>query len=418
MKLRIGPSRILTIAAGVSVTAGVIFLFTTDRLASLMPKAGASAEEIEIAAHPVSFSVEANGLLKAKSVQLFGGPPAFANYWQFQVVSLVPEGQNVKKGDVLIAFDAQRIRDDLQRFQNELGQAVKELEKTKVQTDLERQELSARLATAENNYEKLALKQKTNVTIDNSIDIKVDELKLAQAKREVDARRQQLDWHTKSSEANYQILATRKARAENRVNQITKGMENFQAVADRDGVAVYKTKWNGERYQVGETIWSGQPLMEIPDLRTIVAEAYVPEVDVGKVQIGQTVEVTIDALPGKSYGGRVSGIGKLVRAKAWDIQNKILEVEVELDNLDTAIMRPGMSIKAKVVTATIDESIAVPIKAIRTTAEGSLVKLKTDAGSWQERKVNLGDSNGKEVIILDGLVPGQRIAADFSKAQQ
>jgi multidrug efflux pump subunit AcrA (membrane-fusion protein) len=193
-------------------------------------------------------------------------------------------------------------------------------------------------------------------------------------------------------------------------------MANFESKADRDGVLVYKTKWNGERYQVGESVWSGQMILEIPDLNTILAEIFVPEVDLGRVKPGQPAEVTIDAFPGKTYSGKVSKMGTLIRPKAFDIQNKVLDVQVALDNLDTSIMRPGMSIKARVVTSTLENCIAVPLKAVRTTAEGALVKVKTEVG-WSDRRVSLGDSNGADVLIIEGLGAGETIASDFSKAQ-
>lgn len=177
-------------------------------------------------------------------------------------------------------------------------------------------------------------------------------------------------------------------------------MERFQAKADRDGVVIYKSKWNGDKYRVGENTWSGQSILEIPDLNTIIAEAFVPEVDIGKIKTGQRVEVTIDAFPDKTYSGTVKNIGKLVRSKAWDIPNKILEVQIALDQLDTSIMRPAMSVKAKIATSSIENCLAVPLKAVRTTAEGSMVKVKTGEG-WRERQVKLGESNGNEVVIVE-----------------
>jgi HlyD family secretion protein len=187
--------------------------------------------------------------------------------------------------------------------------------------------------------------------------------------------------------------------------------------SDRDGIVVYKLKWNGERFQVGETCWSGLSLIEIPDLTTLRVEAYVPEVDIGKVKLGQRAEITIDAFPGKSYVGNVAKIGTLVRSKAWDIPNKILEVQIVLDHLETSIMRPGMSVKAKVETAQIADVIAVPLKSVRTSADGSMVKVKTDAG-WTDRKVKLGESNGADVAVIEGLKAGEKIAADYSKARR
>ncbi|HKQ89928.1 MAG TPA: efflux RND transporter periplasmic adaptor subunit [Blastocatellia bacterium] len=403
---------------GVAIVAAVAaaYVLFGSRLSSLLPKATATGDEVVIAPKTLVFGVDATGLLRATSVQNFGSPPMFGNYWNFQIVSLIAEGKQVKSGEQLITFEAQRIRDDLQRFQNELDQASKELEKTRTQIDLERQELKTKLAAAENNYEKLKLKQTRDLGVESLTKIEEDRLAFEQARREVDAIKERIDWHDKSSEATYLIIVSKKARAENKVNEIKKGMENFQAKADRDGVVIYKTKWNGDKFRVGETVWMGQSILEIPELNTIIAEAFVPEVDIGKVKTGQRAEVTIDAFPDKVYSGSIKSVGTLVRPKAWDIPNKILDIQIALDNLDTSIMRPAMSVKAKVETSSIENCLAVPLKAIRTTAEGSMVKVKTDRG-WREQLVKLGESNGAEVVIIEGLKAGDRIGADFAKAK-
>jgi multidrug efflux pump subunit AcrA (membrane-fusion protein) len=395
---------------------GAAYVLFGSRLSSLLPKATATGDEVIVAPKTLVFGVDATGLLRATTVQNFGGPPMFGNYWQFQIVNIAPEGKQVKAGEQLITFDAQRIRDDLQRFQNELDQASKELEKTRSQIDLERQELQSRLAAAENNYEKLKLKQTRDMQIEALNKVELDRLAFEQARREVEALKERLDWHKKSSEATYQIIASKKTRAENKVNEIKKGMENFQAKADRDGVVIYKTKWNGDKFRVGESVWMGQSILEIPDLSTIIAEAYVPEVDIGKIKPGQRAEVTIDAFPDKVYSGSVKSVGTLVRPKAWDIPNKILDIQIAFEQLDTSIMRPAMSVKVKVKTSSIENCLAVPLKAIRTTANGSMIKVKTDQG-WREQPVKLGESNGTEVVILEGLKAGDRIGADFAKAR-
>jgi HlyD family secretion protein len=408
--------RRVIIAFALVVAIAAAYVLFGSKLSSLLPKATATGDELVVAPKTLVFGVEATGLLRATLVQNFGGPPMFANYFQFQIVNLVPEGKQVKAGEQLITFDAQRIRDDLQRFQNELDQATKELEKTRTQIDLERQELQSRLAAAENNYEKLKLKQERDLKVESLIKVEEDRLAFEQARREVEALKERLDWHKKSSEATYQIIVSKKARAENKVNEIKKGMERFQAKADRDGVVIYKTKWNGDKFRVGENVWMGLSILEIPDLNTIIAEAFVPEVDIGKIKTGQRAEVTIDAFPDKVYSGSIKTIGKLVRPKAWDIPNKILDVQIALDQLDASIMRPAMSVKAKIETSSIENCLAVPLKAIRTTAEGSMVKVKTGQG-WREQQVKLGESNGAEVMILEGLKAGDRIGADFAKAK-
>ena len=383
---------------------------------SVLPTGSAAVDELVIAPRSMSFWVNATGTLRASSVRNFSAPPPFGEYWQFQLVSMAPEGNNVKSGDVLISFDAQKVREDLQRYQSELDQANKELEKTKVSIDLEREVLAARLAESENKFEKLKLKQGAGTEIEASNVIEKDNLAVEQARREVEALKERMEWHKKSSEAAYNIILSRKSRAENRVSSIQKGMEGFQAKSDREGVVVYKVKWNGERYRVGETVWSGMPVIEIPELNTILAEALVPEVDIGKVRIGQQTEVSIDAFPGRSFSGTVKSIGTLVRPKAWDIPNKVLDVQIALDNLDILVMRPAMSVRVKIETNSIPDCVAVPLKAVLTTAEGAVVKVRSDAG-WRAQRVKLGDSNGTDIVVSEGLSNGDRVATDFLKAR-
>ncbi len=396
-----------------AITGGTFFLFNKFSPPS---QAGSKVEELLIIPKNIKFSIDTNGVLKAESVQNFGGPPAFENQWQFKIANMTAEGKIVKKGDVLINFDAQGIFEQMQQAQNELDQAKKQEEKIKVQISLQEQEISSKLAELQHKYETLKLKQQTNTQIANSITVEKDRLAIQQAEQEVAAITEKLNWYKKSSEASYNVVLSQKARAENKVNKIQTGISKLQTQADREGVVVYKTRWNGEKFQIGETVWPGQPIMEIPDLKTIIAQAYVPEVDLGKVKLDQPVSVTIDALPGQTYLGKVKSIGRLVHSKAWDVPNKVIDVEIALENIDINTMRPAMSLKAKLETASIDSAIAVPLNAVYVSATGSLVKVKTPQG-WQEREVKLGDSNLAEVVILEGLKSGERIAADFSKAK-
>ncbi len=405
---------ILLIAAAVVVSSPS----TLTRLAGgWLGAKSAADDEFEVTAKQMRFGVDATGVLKATSVQYFGAPPEFGGYWEFQIVNMVAEGKNVKKGDILVTFDAQKIREDLQRYQNELDQAAKELERSRAQIDLENQELNASLADAEARYEKARIKQEgVSPDIKAYRDIELDRLSLEQLRREVEATRERIRWHQSASDATYKIIASKKARAENKVAEINKGMEGFEVKADRDGVIILKLKWNNERYQIGETCYSGQPLMQIPDLNTILVEAYVPEVDIGKVKPGQKVEIAVDALPGRTFQGTVQSIGTLVRTKAWDQPNKVLEVLIALATLDPAVMRPAMTVRARIETASFSGVLAIPLRAVRSVAGKPAVRARV-ANAWTDRYIELGESNGSEVVVKRGLSPGDRIAAVYRKAE-
>src|SRR5262245_30371304 len=101
----------------VAALAGGFSILRSRVFSAVLPKANGVVDEIVIEPRSMSFWVDATGTLRASSVRNFSAPPPFGEYWQFQIVSLAPEGNNVKNGDLLINFDAQKVREDLQRFQ-------------------------------------------------------------------------------------------------------------------------------------------------------------------------------------------------------------------------------------------------------------------------------------------------------------
>ena len=70
-------------------------------LASLFRRDADEGGNLEVRPRSLSLWVDATGMLRATSVQNFGAPPEFGDYWQFQIVSLIAVGKNVKKGDLL-----------------------------------------------------------------------------------------------------------------------------------------------------------------------------------------------------------------------------------------------------------------------------------------------------------------------------
>lgn len=409
--------RFLILSIGLLVLGGAAFYLLPKKLPSFQPRAGTTVEEIVVQPRTVTFGVEATGALRAASMQNIAPPADLGNYWELQIVSMAPEGKDVKPGENLVTLAVPKIAEDLQVAQTEAQQAAKELEKAQSQAKVEQQDLETKLATAQNNYDKFKLKQSsTTVQVSLAKDLEIDRLELEQARREVVALTENLEWQRKASEANVGLIASKKSLAENTVQKLLASMNSLQLKADRSGIVIYKQRWNNEKLKVGDTIWRGQTILGIPDLNTLVLDVYVPEVDVSKIKLGQPVEITIDALQGKTYMGKVTQVGTLIHPKSYDIPNKVLDVQINFDELDVAVMRPAMSVKAKIETGTRERSMTLPLTAIRTTAAGSLVKRKTEQG-WAEIPVKLGETVGAEVVIAEGLNPGDHIAADFGKAK-
>jgi HlyD family secretion protein len=99
--------------------------------------------------------------------------------------------------------------------------------------------------------------------------------------------------------------------------------------------------------QLGELALPGAPLMTLADLDEVTLTVYVPEGQLGKVQIGQPVSVTVDAYPGRTFDGTVAHIASQAEFTPKNVQtreervNMVFAVKVALSNLDHAL-KPGM----------------------------------------------------------------------------
>ena len=91
-------------------------------------------------------------------------------------------------------------------------------------------------------------------------------------------------------------------------------------------------------------------VIEVADLDQIIAQLEIKENDMSRVSEGQTVKFTLDAYPDMEFTGRIQALSKVVRTKSKNQPSKILDAVVAIDDLNLEIMRPGMSIKATILT--------------------------------------------------------------------
>ena len=97
----------------------------------------------------------------------------------------------------------------------------------------------------------------------------------------------------------------------------------------------------------GEVAMPGVTLLEIADLKTLHLKVYVPESDLGKVRVGQVVDVSVDAFPGRVFSGQVVRVADKAEFTPKNVQAKedrmtlVYAVEVDLPNRD-GLLKPGM----------------------------------------------------------------------------
>ncbi|HEV2177080.1 MAG TPA: efflux RND transporter periplasmic adaptor subunit [Terriglobia bacterium] len=186
-----------------------------------------------------------------------------------------------------------------------------------------------------------------------------------------------------------------------------------------DGIITSLPVHVGENMVPGVQNQPGSVLFQVSDLSVITAEVMVDETDIVNVKVGQPAEVTIDAVPNKTFAGKVTEIGQSAVSSttgqsttqsttgASNQEAKDFKVVVTLDN-PPPNMRPGLSATAKITSATRQDAIAIPIQAltIRTRRELEESQKKSSDGKALAAEKPMTELSPKEQARLKEEVQG------------
>src|SRR5947208_1495548 len=144
-------------------------------------------------------------------------------------------------------------------------------------------------------------------------------------------------------------------------------------VAPFDGVITNLPVREGETVVMGIQNAPGSTLMTIADMSIITAEVRVDETDIVNVKVGQSADVTVDALPGKTFKGTVTQIGDnaiirssgLATSQSTSSSQEAKDFKVTVTLKDPPEnLRPGLSATAKITTGTNSNTLTIPIQAL------------------------------------------------------
>jgi cobalt-zinc-cadmium efflux system membrane fusion protein len=156
--------------------------------------------------------------------------------------------------------------------------------------------------------------------------------------------------------------------------------------------------------EVGNAVGAdqGQPLITVADLANVWIVADIYEQDLAYVQTGQEAHVTVPALNNRRYEGKVANVGSV-----FDANTRTTRARLELANADGAL-RPGM-FADMLVEAPEAASGLVPTSALLARRDETFVFVESKPGHFEQRKVQAGVQTGDHVVVLSGLVPGERV---------
>lgn len=364
----------------------------------------------------------------------------------------VKEGDHVRKGQVLARLAAVQPSADVQAQKAALNSALADsaaseaaeksaddnISVSEAQVDHDRADLAQKKADLGRAQELLNDKLMAR----QDFDAKEAAYDLAAATLQESMRRVDQARAQKAQSTAQLTSAQRKVtQAQAMVTRSDDVLAQYDALAPIDGVVTNLPVRAGETVVPGIQNSAASTIMTIADMSIITAEVNVDETDIVSVKLDQPADVTIDAIPNRTFKGRVIEIGDTAIVRSTGVaasqsqtssqEAKDFKVKIALD-IPPELVRPGLSCTAKITTATRAHALAIPIQAltIRTKSQIEPPKLRQQQldpaaqraanqevqgvfvvanGKAEFRKVDTGISGATDIEVLSGLHDGDQI---------
>jgi HlyD family secretion protein len=359
-------------------------------------------------------SIELHGQVTAQQSLVISAPYRAGN---LQILKLVSTGKRVKKGDVLVRFDATEARQTLAQDRVALKSANAGIQQAQAKARMkEEKDLTA--ATKARYDVQSAELDASKQEILSQIEGEEAKLKLADARQQLISANAKLKADRAADTAG--LLSKRQVRdqALYQVHQAERVLGQLILRSPAAGiVTLLRTNWqtgspmNGpQAFRPGDHVWPGAPIAELPDLSTLETVARVDETERGRLRVGQHAEIRFSAIPDHSLAGRVKTISTLASTDftaGWPFPRDFT-VEIAFDKIDPRL-RPDMNGTVRVAVNRVAGGILIPSQALFRKG-GVRVAYVLHGSKFQVRRVVVSAESNGQALVAKGLQPGEHVA--------
>ncbi|HLZ52469.1 MAG TPA: efflux RND transporter periplasmic adaptor subunit [Candidatus Acidoferrum sp.] len=395
--------RTMSIAAAAAIGVVVIGGFRLASSKTNIPTGEAKKKEF------VDY-LEIKGEVKAERSVIITAPYSAGD---LQILTIVANSAKVKKGDTLVEFDATTVKSKLAQDKSALTSADAEIQQARAAAKLKEEQDLTDVMKAKFDTEKAKM-DASKQEILSVIEGEQAKLKLADAEQ----KWKEADAKLKADRASAgSDLASRKQKYDQAAYQVQldeKSLASLTLRAPLDGVVALQNHWEPQGgptpFKQGDRAWPGAGLMELPDATALKISARIEEAERGQLNVGQTAKLQFDALPDRSFEGKVKTISptaSLDFTAGWPIPRNF-SVELSLSELDPRLT-PGMGAQVRVAVARVPDGIVIPARALFRKA-GRTVVYEKHGSKFEERDVEVSRKSGDEVLVAKGIQPGAMLA--------
>lgn len=279
--------------------------------------------------------------MRSFTLQRFGG------YWfDMKIIGLLKHGTAVKAGDSIIQLDPTEIKKYIVERESQLEAQLATISKLKVNLDNKIQELNSKLSS-ENASFALSKLELQSASFESARNRKIKELEFEQAKISLARVKRQIQLNKTVDACEMRILQIQAKQLKDEVKNAYSILPSLTVRTPISGIfQVGTNRRNGETLKIGDEVYPGQNMGNVPDLTWMKVNTTISENDFMKIGLGQKVVVRLDALPKVNFGGEVSFISKLCRLKDDKSRKKVFDVEVKILKIDERL-KPGMTVSCE-----------------------------------------------------------------------
>lgn len=370
---------------------------------------GSSKQTFETIKVPVKYgafeiSVTTTGELEAKNSEKILGPANLRSVriHQIRIDDIIPDGTVVDSGDYVAQLDATELSEKILDKETELEKLRSQYTKMELDTSLDMRSARNELINLAYNLEEFKIELEQSI-YEPPATIRQIEINLDKGQRAYDQATSNYSLRHQKAIANMQEVAASLAKTTREYKSLLAVRSGFTVYAPKAGMVIYKREWDGTKKGIGSSISAWDPTVAtLPNLEEMISKTYVNEIDISKVEVGQTVEIGVDAFPDKMYSGIVNEIAN-IGEQLKNSNAKVFEVIIEVNEYDS-ILRPAMTTMNKIITKTFAKALYIPIECIQNNEEMAYVYI-----SKTRRQVIVGTSNDNEIIIQAGLEKGDQV---------
>lgn len=363
----------IAIIAGVIVLLGAIVGFTVSQ----SQKNLVTVQTGKVVKQDISAQVTASGEIKPLNYVNVG-----ANAMGRIVRLYVKEGDKVKPGDLLAQLENVQSSADVEQMKAVMASSQTDAlaQEAALKTAAARLNSShADLARAKLDYDRADGLYKSQLISKQDYDAKKAAYEMAQA---VEA---QEEAGVAQSRAQVDSAHEHVGQARAQLLHATDVLSKTTYRAPFAGIVTNLPVHEGETVVMGIQNSPGSTLMTVSDMAVVTAEVHVDETDIVNIAQNQAAEVTIDAIPGQTFKGKVTQIGdnaiirstglSTAQSTASSQEAKDFKVVITLDDPPKTV-RPGLSATAKITTGTEHNVLTIPIQAITLRDKNNLEEKK------------------------------------------